>query len=240
MVLAILMREIVKIKAKNRLPHETSTHPTIHLKKPILALAFSLILILGCLSANIALSNYYVYLAENEPDPAKALSYFNFALRLNPENPSAYFAKGMRLYGEKEMIESAPNLQKAIDLGLGTVISYSYLAESLEKSNKLDLAEKTMAECVRIFPHSVFARVRYALLLEQNGKNDLTQKELLVAEKFDKDQTRGWVNLIKYRSRKAYQLYQKNKEITQPSALKPRDANLQFLDKIEIPQTAKK
>ena len=240
MVLSILVYELIKLNKKYNGEKHVQNKFSIKITTPVLGTAGLVILATGIFSSVTAISNYYVYLGENEANLEQALENFDTALVLNAENASAYFSKGMRLYAAKRMDQSSDNLKKAIDLGLGTVISYSYLSETFEKAGQMDKAEKALRESLDIFPHSIFTRVRYSIILENQGFSEPARKQLNMAKSFDRKHAKGWSNLIRYRSKNAYRLFQKNKDSIQPSALRPRQANLQYLDKINLPKVSKK
>lgn len=240
MILSILVYELIKMEKRFIRNNPSKFDFKLSLNKPVFASVFLVLFSMSIFSAATAVSNFYVYLGENETNSEKAIDYFDKALLLSSENTAAYSAKSGRFFAEKKMAESAVNLQRSIDMGLGTVISYSYLAEAYEKSGDIKSAEKTLAKAVKIYPHSVFGKVRYSLFLEKIGKNNLACEQMQVAENLDSKSAKGWHNLIKYRSKKAFLLAKDNNNITQPAALKPKNANMQFMDEMVLPKPDRK
>ncbi len=240
MILAILTHEILKLEKKETKDGTGASENKIPINKPILVTASFILIITVFFSFMIAVSNYYVYLAENSPFADEAFDKYDKSIFLNPENSSAYYSRGMRYFSEKKYYESSQNLQKAAKLGQGTVISYSYLAEAYEKSGQIKKAENTLRESVQIFPHSIFARIRLAVLLKKIGKNDEFEKHMQIAKTLDVGHAKGWYYLITLGSQKAFLKGKKDGDFNLPSSLLPREANLQFLDKRELPDTAQK
>ncbi len=238
MVLSILIYQLLKIEKRNTSVNRHKSSRFLLNRPALVAACATLIAMIG-FSAVTAASNYYVYLGENEPDFDMAMKDFDRSLSLNPENASAHISKGFRLFAEKRMDQSALHLQRAVDLGLGTVVSYSYLAAAYEKSGNGKAGETILRESVGIYPRSVFLRVRFAAFLEAHGKSGLSEKEMAIARKLNEKDSAGWYNLIKFRSEKAFRLAMKNDSITKPGALVPNDAALQYLDKPKMGQTAK-
>jgi predicted Zn-dependent protease len=93
-------------------------------------------------------------------------------------------------------------------------------------------AQRTFDEALRIYPHDIFLRVRYATLLAKIGHEDLAEENLAVARKVDPRATNGWYALLTKGSVRAfYQARSEPETVAEPNELKPSAAVLQYLDK---------
>ncbi|MEZ5425899.1 MAG: O-antigen ligase family protein [Pyrinomonadaceae bacterium] len=165
--------------------------------KPILAFSLTAVFGLSLLAGTAGLSRYHVYLAENETEYSQAEPLLQKAIALDPENGSAFYARGIRLLIEKNPDPAARDFRCAIERGISVSSVYSYLSTAQFLSGNPAEAEKTMNEAVRIFPRSVFARVRYAFFLDRNGQKEEAAKNLEIASQIDPKQTRGWNMLLR-------------------------------------------
>lgn len=163
-----------------------------------------LLLAINCLMR--ASSAYYSGQALTQPNVEQAAPYFETAFRLDDENPSPHFDYAVNLLRVQRYDEAAQHFRQSIKRQRATSIDYSYLATAQTLSGDLQGAEKTMARAVEVFPRSAFARMRYADLLQRNGKNDLSLNERVIARQFDKKQAQGWWNLITEGASKAAQI----------------------------------
>ncbi len=139
--------------------------------------------------------------------------------------------KSGRYYGTGDFAQAAIALRKAIDGGCGVVITYSALAASQEKAGETAEAEQTFNEALRIYPRSVFLRVRYVTMLETAGRDNDATAQLTAARDIDKRQADGWYNLFKIGSVRAFYAARENSDIAAPAELLPEAAVIEYLDK---------
>ena len=193
---------------------------------PKLKLAFISIGLLVCLSLIIfstlkATSQYFIYQAERQENFETAKSYYENAINLDPANAAADFSFGIRLLNEDNYQESAAHLQQAVKKGLNDSVSYSYLISAQTLANEHQRALNTASEAVKIFPYSVFMRVRYAALLNDFNKKAESENQLRIAEEINSKQAKTWWLLINYGSLKASEESRNNKEILSLDKLAP-------------------
>ena len=160
-------------------------------------LAVSLATMLAVFSLSKAGSQYVLYAGERARDVHEAVSYFDTASRLDPDNPGAELAAAELLAREQRWEESVPHFRRAIDRGFGVSFLYSYLANAQEKYRDLPAAARTLNEAAAIFPRSTFIRVRTAIVLEKLGRQDDAEAQLSISRTIDKRQTDGWYSVIK-------------------------------------------
>jgi predicted Zn-dependent protease len=102
----------------------------------------------------------------------------------------------MYLFKHGSYSDAAPHLRRAIDLGRATSTDYSYLASAQSLGGDVSAAEKTLAEAVRTYPASVFARTRYGVLLSGAGKYNEAEEQFRIAKSIDAAQAQTWRSLI--------------------------------------------
>lgn len=191
-VLALATREMQKIFRKKK-----SQQPVISFQPkfvPAFALSLAVVFFAFALTAN--LSNYYVSCAEGTEDFAEAEHFYQQAIMLDPQNASAYFSYGQQLYFKKQPEKAVPMLKNTIEKGLDASIVYSYLASAHAAAQNAEAAEETIAEAIKIYPRSVFLRVRYAALLEKRGDVFNSGEQLEIAHRLDDRQANGWQQFI--------------------------------------------
>lgn len=206
---------------------------------PQLKLVFVSIALTACLSLTVfsglkATSQYFVYQAERERNFEAAKSYYKNAILLDPANASANFLFGMRLLSEGKYQESALQLQQSVEKGINDTVSYSYLISAQTLANQPPKAINTASEAVRIFPYSVFLRVRYAALLNKSNEKDESENQLKIAKQLNKKQAETWWLLINNGSLKASQESRVNKEISSLDELTPNEGVYAVLAEREI------
>ncbi|HEX9928776.1 MAG TPA: O-antigen ligase family protein [Pyrinomonadaceae bacterium] len=230
-LLAILLRKHFQKKAAEK---SVQLYLPRQAKLAFASIALALCLSLTVFSALKAASQFYVYQGERQTDFETAQIYFENAAMLDPANASAHLSYGLRLLNENRYRESAAQLREAVDKGINTTVSYSYLISAQTLSNDLEQAEKTNAEAVRIFPYSVFMRVRYASLLEKLHLEDESVKQYESARELDKKQAETWRLLINDGAFAASQRARTDKEILNLMELYPAPALYAILTEREI------
>ena len=134
--------------------------------------------------------------AQSSADPARAESLFRAALALNPFDPAARFNYGVWLYQQKRDRDALPHLHFALARGFNTTTCYEYVAGAESNAGELDAAERTLAAGVRVYPRSVFMRVRHAASLRRAGRVGEAGLEMAAALLIDSRAARGWHELI--------------------------------------------
>jgi O-antigen ligase len=229
LVLAIVSLELLKISKKSEKIPEEKEPRLINFKKPLLAFGLSAATLSIILFSTQAASQYAVFLAEKAGKPTVAEKYLETAIMLDNDNAAAYFIKGSKFCAENQPAEGISFYQKAIEKGIGISFAYSKLADCQADSGDYVSAEKTLAEAVRVHPHSVFVQIRYALVLGQNGKINESNKYLEIARNLDKKQANGWYALISKGSLEAFNQAKNDAEIAGPADLLPANAVPQYI-----------
>lgn len=217
-LLAILLRNFAVKRNQDRQKRLFITPP--------LKMAFGLTALTACLSLTVfsslkAASQYFVYQAEGQKNFEKAESYYRTAILLDPANASADFLYGLRLLDEGNYQTSAEQLEQAVRKGVNDSVSYSYLISAQTLADHPQQALKTASEAVRIFPYSVFIRVRYAALLNAAREQIESANELEIAQNLNEKQAKTWWLLINDGSLKTSQESRVNKEISSLEDLAP-------------------
>lgn len=203
--------------------------------KPLLAAFFILApLSLTIFSGLKATSQYFVYRAERQKDFSAAETDYHFAEKLDAANASVSSSYGFRLLHEKSYPESAAQFERALNKGINTTISYSYLITAQTLANDLERAEKTAAEAVKIYPYSIFMRVRRAALLKKLNKNDEAAAHLDFARRLNPKQAETWWLLMTEGAPLTSQRARTDKNLVELMELKPDGAIYSILTEREI------
>jgi O-antigen ligase len=192
-VLTLTVHQILKLRSKARVSSPVAPGRSLRL-----ATAASIVITAAftAFSFSRGVSQFYVFMGEREPNYTIAVADFKSALFFDSSNSGANLAWASRASYEKDFSTAAQLYQLCIDQGLGVTITYSLLADALEKGGDLAGAERALGEAVRIFPRSIFTRVRYAVVLEQNGKFAESESEIRKASAMNIRQTNGWYTTI--------------------------------------------
>ena len=174
---------------------------------------------------------------DNTKDTELAADYYQLAMKLDKENPSAPATLGMRLFFERRFSESAPLLENSIAIGKATSTDFSYLASAYTLRGDKRSAERTMARAVAMYPRSVFVLVRYGLLAQANGNAEIASNALERARALDTRSTNSWIQLITNGPLRTSELSFKDKDAYVPVMdLSPEQAMYAVLDEREIIQ----
>jgi hypothetical protein len=176
------------------------------------------------------ISTSYMYRAERAATIDELRQGYENAVLFYPDNAAAYFSYGMQTAAAGEPGLGAFYLQNAIGRGLGTTVTYSLMAMLLEDAGDRAGAESAMAEAVVIYPRSVFARVRYSVLLEASGKTDDARRQMGMAIALNEKAAIGWLSLIRDGSTASEFRARTEQDITTPAELRPQTAVLYFTD----------
>ena len=206
---------------------------------PLLTKSFAIVFIFICLSLTVfstlkATSQYFVYQAERQAEFGKAEFYYKKATMLDPANGSANYSFGLRLLNEGLYRQSATQLQQAAVKGLNTTVCYSYLISAQFLASDYQAAEQTTAEAVKIFPYSVFMRVRYSSLLYELGKEKEGDQQFELAKQFDSRQAESWRLLISNGAMAISEKTKTDKDIISVDKLNPNPAVYAILAEREL------
>jgi len=163
--------------------------------------------------------------AQAAADERRADELFRAALTLNPLDPSARMNYGLWLLARKREQEAVGHLRFAVERGYNTSTCYQYLAGAESGAGELEAAERTMAQAVRVYPRSVFARVRHASALARLGRGREAELEMSAALLLDSRSARGWQQLIEHDIEAASEAAHRDPaRIKRPGDLWPADA----------------
>jgi O-antigen ligase len=194
------------------------------------AFSLSLVALFFVLSASANLSNYFVYKAESTESLDEAENYYRQAINFNSANASAYFSYGLRLYFKKQPDKAVPILEKALANGLDVSLVYSYLASAQSSTRNYQAATDTIDKAVKIYPYSIFLRMRYASLLEKIGEIEKSKEQVEFAHRINEKQANGWYELINTGASASALKARNNKMIAPPAHLLPSGGLYAVLD----------
>nr|MBP7416446.1 O-antigen ligase family protein [Pyrinomonadaceae bacterium] len=226
MVMAVGVYELTKSCTKS-----ITATPTIKPSKIMFISSLTAAVILTFFAAPKAVAEYCLYQAERTADNTAAAELFRTAIRLDPDNASAYYYFANRRNFDNDNETAAKMLRIGIDKGIGVTVTYSQLAEFQLLSGDAIAAEKTLAEAVRIFPNSVFMRVRFATFLSDQRKQSEADREMEFARSIDAGQANGWQILIQKGSTAAFYAAKQDANIDPPAELIPENAVYEYIDK---------
>jgi Tfp pilus assembly protein PilF len=146
---------------------------------------------------------------------------FRKALSWNGYDGPTHFDFGAWLYGKKRYSEALPHLRLATERGLNSSTCYALLAGAEAAAGETHAAEQTLAKAVRIYPRSVFLRVRQAIALAEAGKPDEASRVYGTALTLDPRAARGWRQLMCFGPDSAYTAANLDNRILSPKDLRP-------------------
>jgi predicted Zn-dependent protease len=220
---------LVAILLRNYVVEKNQEKQNNLLIAPRLKLLFISIALVACLSLTFfsalkAASKFFVYQAEKQESFEVATSYYKNAIFLDPANSLANYSYGIRLLKERNYFDSASQIQQSVEKGLNASVSYSYLVSSQLSANQIQPALKTNSDAIKIFPYSVFLRVRYAAMLKKLHREEEFNEQFKIAEQLNKRQARSWILLINKGALALAQESLNNKEILSLTELHPNQA----------------
>lgn len=134
--------------------------------------------------------------AQAASDPARAERLYRSALALNPLDAGAHYNYGTWLFYAKREREAVPHLRYALARGFSASVCYGYLAAAESSAGDLASSARTLEEGARVYPRSVFLRVRLASALRRLGRAEEAELEMRRAALVDSRAARGWRELI--------------------------------------------
>lgn len=162
--------------------------------------------------------------AQASADPARADRLYRSALVLNPLDQATHFNYGLWLFYMGREHEALPRLRFAVERGFHTSTCYAYLAAAESNAGELEAAERTLAEAVRVYPRSVFLRVRHAAALGRLNRHAERELEMSAALLLDSRLARGWQQLIDNDMDAAIVAAKSDPGVALPGQLQPDDA----------------
>lgn len=163
--------------------------------------------------------------AQSSKDAALTDSGFRKALFWNPLDGATHFNYGIRLFHQGRYQEAVQHLRYGIDNGMNTSVCYGYLAAAQMKSGQMEHAAGTLKEGLRVYPVSIFLRVRLATVLSKSGKEQEAAAEMARAISIREDMARGWWELINSGKDAAMEAAKAAPDkVGTPGSLLPRDA----------------
>lgn len=135
--------------------------------------------------------------AQQSASAREADEHYRAAISWGPDDAATHFNYGVFLFYRKRVVEAVPHLRYAVARGLNVSACYGYLAAAEAAAGQNDEAEKTLADALKVYPRSIFLRVRYASALADSGKQAESQKEYATALSINPVWARGWWNLMR-------------------------------------------
>jgi tetratricopeptide (TPR) repeat protein len=206
----------------------------------ILAMTSLVLTLLMVLAAGrMGISRVYQRSAEHTADINVRMRLLERSLAWDNENAASYSEYSAAKASLGAFDDAAASLRSCIDNGAASTEIYSSLAELYSYAGDRTAARSTIAEAVSIYPRSVFARVRYAQIAEQNGDNDVAGQELAKARELDRKQANGWVVLLRDGDLAAFNEARGSNDVAEPSELLPAGAVLRYIDKTSFVASSK-
>jgi Tfp pilus assembly protein PilF len=172
-------------------------------------------------------------MAESAASDEQVERLYERALLWNPLDATTHFNYGMWLYLERRAPHAVPHLRYAIARGYNSSVCYAYMAAAEAGAGEMQAAAQTLAQAVRVYPRSVFLRVRHAAALMEAGKEAEANEEYAAAISLDSRAARGWRQLICFgrKAAKAAAFYDKG--IAFAGELTPENCIFAVLDENE-------
>ena len=195
------------------------------------ALAFSLLMLVGrgAQAGNAVLQG----MAESAASDERVEQLYERALAWNSLDAATHFNYGMWLYLDRRAPQAVPHLRYAVARGYNSSVCYAYLAAAEAGAGEMRAAEQTLAEAVRVYPRSVFLRVRHAAALLESGQTAEANEEYAAALSLNSRTARGWRQLICFGRNAAKTAAFYDKGIAMPGELSPENCIFAVLDENE-------
>jgi len=165
-------------------------------RRVLLHSAVAVSLVVTCCGALRAAGTVLHGMAQSSADRARAERLYKASLVADGWSAQTHFGYGAWLYAQGRAADSLPHLRYAAERGYNSSTCYARLAAAETEAGEAAAAERTLALAVRVYPRSVFLRVRHALALEGLGRSDEAALEIDAAELIDSRSARGWRQLI--------------------------------------------
>lgn len=231
-VLAVASKILLASKPKEKARDKAAISPQAVRLSFALGILACVLLTAHCL-IRVA-SVYYSQKAQSYSNLEQATPYYQTAFWLDDENPTAHFALAMNLLFAGRYPESTVQFQQTIEAQRATSTDFSYLATAQTLAGDSEGAEKTMAEALRLYPLSPFVRIRYAALLQNNGKLEESAKHRQIAMEINKRLALTWWLLINEGARQVTFRFAEDKNYVAVMSLTPEPAIFAVLTEREI------
>lgn len=197
------------------------------------ATALVLSLLMFCGRGAQATNSVLQGMAGSAPSKERAAQRYLQALAWNPYDAPTHFNFGTWLYLNDRASEAVPHLRYAVERGYNSSVCYAYLAAAEAGANDLQAAEQTLAQAVRVYPRSVFLRVRHATAIAEAGRTEEANAEYASALALNSRIARAWRQLICFgrKAAKAAAFY--DKSIAPSGELSPESCIFAVLDENE-------
>ncbi|HKQ99734.1 MAG TPA: O-antigen ligase family protein [Pyrinomonadaceae bacterium] len=197
----------------------------------ITALVFSLIMLGGrtMQAASVVVQGRFASAETKE----QVDDVFRRAIAWNPLDAPLHFNYGMWLYQEDRASEAVSHLRYAVERGFNASVCYAYLAAAEAGAGDLQAAEQTLAQAARVYPRSIFLRVRHASALAEVGRAREANEEYLAALRLNSRVARGWRQLICFGRKAAKTAAFWDKSIAMAGELFPENCIFAVLDENE-------
>lgn len=195
------------------------------------ALLFSLLMLFGrgAQATNAVLQG----MAESAASDERVEQLYERALLWNPLDATTHFNYGMWLYLDRRAPQAIEHLRYAVTRGYNSSVCYAYLAAAEAGAGEMQAAARTLAEAVRVYPRSVFLRVRHAAALSESGQISAANEEYAAALSLNSRAARGWRQLICFGRKAAKTAAFYDKSIAMPGELSPENCIFAVLDENE-------
>ena len=191
--------------------------------RPVFQGALVLSLVIFCGAVAQALNSISHGAAAASADGHRAERLYQAALRWNPDDAATHCGYGLWLFYAGRAREAVPHLRYAAANGFNTSGAYAYLAAAEATGDDPHASERTLALAARVYPRSVFIRVRHAAALAATGRKEESESEYAAALSIDPRMARGWWHLINYGVDAASAAAQEDSSIILPGQLFPED-----------------
>lgn len=171
--------------------------------------------------------------AQAGADAAGAERLYRSALRWSPHDPATHYDFGVWLFRQKRERESVAHLRFAVGRGFNSSPCFAYLAGAEASAGDLAASERTLDFASRVFPRSVFVRVRHAAALGRLGRAAEAESEMAAALLIDARGARGWQQLIERDIDPAIEAARRDPGVALPGDLAPEEAVFAVLEENE-------
>lgn len=134
--------------------------------------------------------------AQASADPVRAEHLYRAALRWDAHDATTHYNYGLMLYSARRATEAVPHLRYAAENGFNASLCYAYLVAAQTAIGDYKAAEQTLSQAVKVYPRSVFLRVRHAAALTKLGREQEAGQEYAAALTVNAKAARGWHELI--------------------------------------------
>lgn len=171
--------------------------------------------------------------AQAGADAASAERLYRSSLVWSPHDPATHYDFGVWLFRQKRERESVAHLRFAVERGFNSSPCFAYLAGAEASAGDPAASERTLDFASRVFPRSVFVRVRHAEALRRLGRAAEGESEMAAALLIDPRLARGWQQLIERDIDTAIEAARRDPGVALPGDLAPEEAVFAVLEENE-------